>query len=494
MKIQTRDMLSFILISVAIGIGYAISPVVAAYCVLISVMGMTILYSPYKGLYLLLLITPVHLLLMIILYGVVGLSVSQVYLFASWKEVAIVILLIYAVLSAMLHLELMKPPKIYFVDICVALYIGLNLLYFFFIDSQTGMVAKMYGLREGILPGIVYFVFRLIPFNPKQVWTTFKLILVLGMVAGIIAIAERLISPVNLLISIGYREYFMDVISVPQVLNKDLLLAHNYWSYTSLGPLRRVGSIFVHPLVFGISSILIVVVGAYYAAFRKKSVLYLVIPLIALFFTLSRGPIIASLIGISVLITIRKKGHSRGILYLGIILLLLLFVLSPAVMAFLHDTLKFKDTSVISRIGALNRGLNFIMENPLGGRLTTAFARFQTMGGYESQYLETASQVGVLGVFLLLVMTLTPALKGLRFLQVCKNEYERSLLTICAASGVAFFFFGFINSIWNNPFVLVGYWWLAGATMQSIARMETAMSVKESTIKLRDPATPDSKI
>ena len=176
---------------------------------------------------------------------------------------------------------------------------------------------------------------------------------------------------------------------------------------------RRMISTYLEPLQLGHALILPLVFLYYCFAGPRPSLLrprwmagllFVWIGLAELF-SISRGAILATLIGVAIVILMTRRVTWHFILFASVLLILVLVI--PSVRGFVMNTLSLEDPSSLGHVSQLQSGWQLLLSQPWGlglgqgGYVGTQFGAGQATGTAESFYFSTVSQVGVVGLGLL---------------------------------------------------------------------------------------------
>lgn len=428
------------------------------YVVTLLLMGALVLWNPLNAFLIFVTLTPVHTLAMILLYGVVGEPGIQMTLLQAWKEV----LLVWALIVVFLLLDQgTVPVRLSWPDRLAQAYLALAVVYLLFpsVAGDAGTIgARLFGFRESVLPPLVYLLGRAVPADWDQVQRCLRWLVVASVIWSLVGLVEVVWDPGDLLRNIGYTAFQVQIMQASGELNPATGLAH---TYTTSGGIRRVGSVFLHPLGFAIALLFVLplLVGRLMDGKRGYGWGTLV-TVGALFATVSRGPLAAFVLAVGLLLLWRGQLSFRAAAYglLAIVAVSLPFLTVGALRQYVYDTLAAQDASTVARIANWTARLQTLGEHPWLGTGISSATRVGEVGGAESEVLQLALRLGLVGLGLYL--TFVGSLVA-RFWRRRHGPYRTeymwagvSLLTLNA--------YALINPMWRSGFHTLVTWFAWG--------------------------------
>jgi hypothetical protein len=418
--------------------------------------------------------SPFHLLFLILLYHIFSLSATDMNIIASWKELLILFSLFIISMYTIQFKNVFKF-RLNAVDTIFGLYFCFNIVYlalsFSALKNDSGIAANFNGFRMQVMVIISYITARLISERKSGGELSFmRFLSFFGTFVAIVGIIEIFISPLPLLDSIGMKEY---LIKIGGMFEKEFSKEGGVLTYfanfnTVNGESirwRRSASLFLSPITFAQVFLVTVPISLVLLLNKKISKWHLIIQIIGLLSTISRGPIAAIMVsGFSILLLEKSGVSKKQKRYLIMLFTLLLGLIVYKGIDFINATLSLRDPSAISRATTYYNSFIFFQNNPMGAGLSASDSKFSggnTMGGGESEYLENVSRIGVIGLLLYLALhfiVLQKSYSGLK-----NNVAQVAILSaIIFGITVGLFTQEFVNRIWKHPFLPFIYGWLVG--------------------------------
>ena len=431
-----------------------------------------VIWHPMNAFLAFIILTPVHTLAMIVVYSGVSDAGLQMTLFLAWKELILLLtcLMLFVVLGR--GAVFLKPTA---ADRFAAAYVSLALLYVAFpaiTGDPSGMSARLYGFRESMLPPIVYLVGRATPSSWDRIHKAAALLVAMAMVWSTVALVEAFVDPGDALRAIGYTEFQVDVLGAGAELNAEGLA----YTYTTSSGIRRVGSVFLHPLGFAIA--LLFVLPLLLTRLLDGVTGYLsasAMALAALFATLSRGPLAAFIFSLGVLFVWRGRVSFRAFAYAGLAaaVVSLPFMTVESLRQYVADTLTAQDGSTLARLADWGGGLLTLADRPILGTGVSAATPGDEVGGAESELLQIALRFGSvgLGLYLLFVGSLARVFWNRRRLT------HSDLYVWAGVSLTTLHVYGLINPLWRSGFHTLVVWFAWG--LLATRALEDRSSVRQ---------------
>jgi hypothetical protein len=432
-------------------------------------------FDPWHFFALYLFLLPPHILLMTILLVHLGLPAPVVKGISAWKEVILLFLL-----AAALWRLVRAPLRLAFPDWLVILY-GLYVLGVGAISYAEGQgtIVLLYGLRDLLLPVLVYGVGRSLFLSERRARQVFRWLVGAALLFSITGILERFFIPTAAHVAFGLPRYYGELLNLayPEFY---LGLPENFWTSANAGRIRRAVSVYGSSQGFALSYLLLLPPLLYTLVTRelrehRLAPLLLAVAMIALFLTITRFTIAISigLLGVTMLVSsrgARRLAAYATALILGAFVLLLLFSSSARMLA--TSTLTFQDHSARTRLIVWQRTVETVAQQPFGhgiGRVGQTAARLDDQAAplvpTEGQLSKIVVELGLQGLLLYLGLLLSISLFLARAAAAAGTPYIRGL---CFASALTFLGLA-ANSLmteWHNsPALVYPAWWLAGACM-----------------------------
>lgn len=435
----------------------------------------------------------VHIPLMAILLVQVGLPRQVVKAISGWKELTLLLFLAVAVWRLLQSRWQATIP-----DLFIALYLFYTFVYLLFsLNQDNSIVTLLYGLRDLILPFLLYIVGRSVSLSNKQAQRVFQWLLWAALIFSLIGIIEWSFIPTQWHADLGISRYYKELLNI-EYRDYFLGLPQNYWRGTTAGRLRRAVSVYASSQGFGLSFLLLLPFTIYGMLTRtlKESnfaLLTFIISLIALVLTITRFTIVIC-VGLLILASLISSERARQWARRSIIVIAIAFIaallLSNTFRVVVISTLTFEDHSSSTRLVIWGNTLSVVMAQPLGygiGQVGQTATRLITGGtkvvGIEGQISKIAVELGVPALlFYLAILLLISVYLFVTYYQL-KEPYLRAL---CFASALTFLglFANSLTTEWHNSMALVyPAFWLAGSCVTvgvQQARIQS-MSQKEST-------------
>jgi hypothetical protein len=285
--------------------------------------------------------------------------------------------------------------------------------------GNLGLTARLAGMRMLLWPLLMYFIGRSIRIPPhglRRMWN------VVFLVVALAGFSEVLFVPTSQLASLQEANY----LAKGQEINATVAGLEGLF-YSAIGSrfdaanliwIRRMVSTYLEPLALGHALVLPIVFLFYAFAGPRPTFLrprWLVGALLgALILTqvlaVSRGAILAVVVGIGIIIAASRRARLRSIVVVAAILAIAL-TFAP-VRAFVLNTISLEDPSSGGHISQLERGVQFVLDKPMGlglgqgGYVGNYFSAGAAEGTGESFLFAMVSQVGVIGAALFLLALL----------------------------------------------------------------------------------------
>ena len=458
-----------------------------------------------------------HVLVMAVLFGGLGLSEGVVRAIAAWKEVAVLSLVMIACARAVTS----RRPKmeISIPDLCVLSLFATALCYFIFdrlvFGGTVGGTAAIFGadapskaallsieehatqpgLFNGFFPGktafygirdiaffmLLYFVGRATP-EIGDDDRALRRFFLLALITSIVAVGEMFFVTPEKLVYLGVTSYFQDFLGGSAFTQgNEYGLPSSYWSRIGNHEVRRAGSVYLNGQGFAIPFLLLMPAATAWVFGREKRpgwwiiAAYIVI-WIGLLLTLTRMTITVCAVQLLIYTLWKRKPQwavAGGVLG-GIVIAAVAFIL-PGVLTFAWQTLTWQTGSSTTHLSDWSRGLEALGMRPWGWGLGTTDATAVRMGldplTADNQYLKYAVEMGVIGLLAHLAVLLTMMGCGFRVARLSKLR-SRQLLGQTVVLATLGIMMNAMTAVVFNAMVLSHlYFWIAGSVV-SIWQLE----------------------
>lgn len=359
--------------------------------------------------------------------------------------------------------------------------------FYFFSEKVPGNFFTQKGVCPPKLwiPLSVFFLIVLISFIPSEypkesfrgVLKILKPLLVFVMTADLFR-AEKKMKQFDLAFLIIFLLVLADS-SIQYAFGKDLL--RGFPAQDSSAGLRLVGA-------FGdfgrMSAYLILIIPVFSMRFwsefrsannRTKSLwaLFLALAGLALLYlTRCRGPIVALALSVTCLFVYKRWFKALGICA---VLFFVLFALTPRGMI-IHLDAESKEQSLVERVELWKRATDVIKAKPwLGTGINTynvAHEKYDTnknwrVRGYYAHngYLQLAAEIGIPGIFFLLLFLLLFFRRGLKVASAIRGSPEELEQLGILTGLLAFLIYALADTNLQSPQSLMSFWFLAGVLL-----------------------------
>ncbi|MEO7425754.1 MAG: O-antigen ligase family protein [Fibrobacteria bacterium] len=369
---------------------------------------------PLRFTFVILILLPFHILLMVFLFGFLGLPAGVVRTLASWKEGAVCFLIL-AILFGMV----LDGKKVFYAEAADLFAMAFLLQIFVYViiapylGSEVQIVGRLYGLRDSGMLFACYFLGRAIAPSFDELERLLKWILIVGGITSALGLAEWIFLPQKFWVALGVANYFSDFLGVDFTGGdaRGQGLPANFWTQMgSLGYVRRSVSVYMSSQGFAVSFLVIIPVSVYFLLYKteqnRRNVAMVLLNSAALLATITRTSIIACVLGFFAMAHFGRKSLwlKRG--YLGILAIAILgVVFSSGVRMLIVQTLTWKSDSSVTHLNSWSHSLPKIMTAPiLGHGLSEAGVNGVRFGGHgvgeESVYLRMLGETGAVGFIL----------------------------------------------------------------------------------------------
>jgi len=416
-----------------------------------------------------------HVVVMAALFGGLGMPGRTVRLIAAWKEIAVALVVISAVVRALLGR--LPALAVTVTDLAVAGLIGLAVVYLLVFEawggSGTTLLAQLYGLRDAAFFLLLYFVGRTTP-ELADNDGVLRVLIAVGAITSIAAILERLFVTPQMLVVLGAANYFRDFLGTAAfTVGNEYGLPANYWTIVGHRVMQRTGSVYLSSQSFAVSFLLIIPAATAWMLSRRRGPLaWLTYGLLwtGLLLTLTRMSIVACVCEVLIVALAHRRydvlAWTAGLVTAGFALAMAFVRGLPT---FVWETITWQTGSSGSHLKDWGKGFSALVTNPLGYGLGTSDATAIRFGldplTADNQFLKYAAELGAPGLLLIVVVLCGIAAAAARIVRRSPSGPEPRLASVvlAATAGIA------LNSATAVPFncmlLAYVYFWLAGVTI-----------------------------
>lgn len=450
---------------------------------ILAVGSLYLLRHPWTAFYAYLFLLAPHVLLMAILLVVVGLPANIVKVISAWKE-AVLLLLLFGVLLRFVQRSrfVLSLP-----DFLIVFYTGYVVIAALFaLYHKTPLIALAYGVRDALLPMLVYFVGRSLSFDEGTAQRIFRMVLIATALFSGLGIIERFFVPIEWHVAVGIPRYFRELLGTPYP-EWLLGLPYNYWTSANSGSIRRAVSVYGSSQ--GLATAFLFLFPFCIYGLLKRSLaehrfatITFVLAIIALTLTFTRFTIVVCLF-LLFLAGILGNRRARNIVAISVVIVgvafIGIFVVSSDVRLLIINTITFEDHSSSRRLVVWADALRQIVEQPFGSGIgvvgQTSF-RFETrVLNIEGQYSKVGVELGIVGLLIYISILAATSMYLMRAAYRTKASYHHALffaLSLCFI-GLAM---NAATTEWHNaPALVYPAWWLAGTCVAHAARQATTL-------------------
>ncbi len=428
-------------------------------------------------LYLMCFILPFHTLILSLLYKF-HLPISYIRVISSWKEIAIISMLLVIFTFTITKVVLSRETiSIKFVDLPVYLFFTLSIVYLVFpLDRNQPLLLRIVGFRSTVFFVFSYIIGKNIRLNEIQLMRILKRVSIFGFFVATWGLFEYLFLPYS---------FYTSVLGV-EAFQEEYLGIHTgqygvpvNW-HTSVGQFRRAVSFFLGPhghAGFYLISIIIAIVFLKYKIIKNNffRTANIIIQFLVFLLAFTRSTWIAIITQITI---IGKTERSRKILSIGLLAALGIIL----IVVFSYN---FED-SYSNKIFVLNEGSSFgshiigwglafyqNLSRPLGHGLGTSghiYSRYKgswdsgsLVSAGEGEFFSVWHELGIIGLFVYLLM-LWMFIVQLKKIRRMNSDYIKPIATISILVFIGVMIMGIFTVPRNIPFVWNLCWFLLGYT------------------------------
>jgi hypothetical protein len=439
-----------------------------------------------------------HTLVLMLLFGVVGVPARLITVLSAWKEVLV------AVAAAGLILGLLFKGRWRSIRLVGADYLAAGLLLLVLVEGVVAMLpghllpflAVLYGMRFYLVPLAAYAIGRLMPLSRRDLRVVLLAIVVAGAATGAIALAERLLTDqayVALIEHLGYKAYFGDYVN--QLLAGPGPTAASTWVDAGHGIGRRAGSVYLVSKPFALAMLVAVpaaLVLLHRATGRGWLILSVLAGLIGLGLSLSytRAAIAAGGVIAVIVAALLRRWQLLPAVAIGLILGLGVYYgeshflnsragLRPADPPVADSAIPSLSSSDLEHFSVWSQALQASLKRPIFGwgpgagnedsqRFILPGPKLPVTLGAESVFLQVAEDLGLVGLALYVAMLLAIGWSAWRlFRRAEPGTPEQQQAIIALALTICVIGVGTTTPIWSGAFVITYvFWWMSGLTVQ----------------------------
>lgn len=436
---------------------------------IVLILGMTML-RPIRVLFIFIFLLPIYQWFIVIVYQITG-SNTIVSAVQPWKE-----LLVFGTLILILgyYVFFVNRIKLKFkaMDLLILAYLGLNILYLI-IPFGTSFFTRLYGFRSLTVLVFLYCLGRIVPISQHYQKHIIKAFLYLGIGAGIFALIDRFVLPIDWPTRIGFYQYLArDTTSHNIGFIGPMYMPWTFWTSTAM---RRTSSFFANPLdsaaamhILGTTALIMMIGMPKRTKLHQLAKFAFACTLIALLFSISRTSIVAFIVECLIVCFLLRK---KGLLVIFMMTAFIAFILAlfSPLGHFIIETLTLQNSSLIGHLAGWEEGYLAIFQTPWGlgpGTSGHAGARTGNQVGGESQYIITGVQLGVAGLLLYIAMQIFAIRSALRLFQRASGETQ-ILALIAGVSRIGLAAIAFTANSEIYLFTAYVSWWLIGWVNQT---------------------------
>jgi hypothetical protein len=407
---------------------------------------------------------------------------------ASWKEVALVLLLLVVVFRALTG----RGPRVTlsWTDLWVGGLISTAMIYFvganLWLRTNLPLDAQLLGFRQAVYFMLIYFVGRATP-EVAEDPRTMRLIFALVIVTCVLGILERFLVPPEGLVAIGVASYFQDFLgAAPITVGNEYGLPTNYWAFVGGHAMRRAGSVYLSGQGFAIPFLLFFPLATVWVFARPKrtvlSVVGYALICIALLLTLTRMTILVAILQLVLFVVMRRRPE-WAVAGLGVaaIMFLTALVLVPGLPGYTLATITGQETSAASHVSDWISGATAFAEQPWGAGLgvTDASATRAGLGHVagDNLYWKYGVEMGVLGLFLFVFSLGGIIANAFNVFRRAASDAERQMGVVVWLAAIGLAINGMTAVVFNAITLGWLFFWLAGSIVTLSQRVPTAQPV-----------------
>ena len=419
---------------------------------------------------------PFHSLLIAMLFGGLGLSAALVRSIASWKEIAVLLMVIIVMLRAATG----KGPRTAVSWLDIAVTSILVIAGMFLVAGKAVMRIELppgteiFGLRDIAFFFLLYYVGRGSPEiidDPN----TLRRLYILTVLASAIAIVERIMVTPDMLVLLGVASYFQDFLNVGVFTTGNAYgLPMNYWTQVGSVQMQRAGSIYLSSQGFAVPFLLLLPVATAYVFSHKRITLSMKIEYaiiwIGLLLSITRMTIVVCLIQLVLVVLFLKKPEwAVGGLAGGVAAVIIAIAVVPGLPGFVWDTLTWQTGSSASHVNDWGKGLSAFAEHPFGSGLGTTDQSAVRFGvdplTADNGYFKYAVELGIEGLIAFLAIMGGILVAGYKLATKASTHLRRVFGTVVLFTTIGVLLNATTGVVFNALVLSYLFFWFAGAAV-----------------------------
>lgn len=428
---------------------------------------------PVAGLFLLVILGPIHEFLVLLIFRVVGasalLKVAQL-----WKEVFVIVLVAKALDLA---LQRRQAPKLHLLDLGIAIFFVYGAVYLFSpqIVPDNTLVSRFYGLRADAFFLLAYFVGRGIPLTATQVRRLLSAFMVMAVIIAFVA-ALQFAFP-------GPSNAFFNALGLNAFLfsergNAAAPVLINYREDFGAVRLPRAASLVLSSLALAFYTLLAapLAVGLFSTLVRSRTlVVFNILALLTVgttLLTVTRSAIIAMVPALTVL-ALRSGRYLRFLLFAvqgAAIVLAVAFALGVTP-HLITQIFSLSEGSAISHQHAFADSIAILKADPFGRGLGTSGGTGQLFVAAnnitsEDWYLQIATEIGIVPAAIFASILIGFGILALVQYGRVRDPWLKGLCLGMVGASAGFFVEGFGLHAWEAQPISIAFWIFAGIVVQ----------------------------
>lgn len=331
-----------------------------------------------------------------------------------------------------------RNPKLHSIDLMILAFILYTFLYALLPIGSYGFTARLLAFKNLSFFLLVYFIGRFCDLKQVNIRKIFSYICLIGIIATIVAIGERIMY-VHLHTFTGFSKYYFYFFNGEVSGNYGLL-----WTFETESGSKRFGSIFSNPLDFASSTVLCLTLVLALITYKKKKVSvrptdFEIIGLFATFICIILAASRASFISYFIVIYVYGWiSHNRKIIrYFHVffisVIIFVLFLLEGDLYDFIVNTVTFQNASSIGHVIEWLDGISAMIAHPFGmglGESGRVSMTMQENTGGENQLIIIGVQAGVPAMLLYLTIYIQLIRKGLIEMRTSNGKEWKVMMSV----------------------------------------------------------------
>jgi len=420
---------------------------------------------------------PFHSLIIALLFGYFGVSAETARMIAAWKEVAIVMLLLWVVVRTLSGRGRNSP--VIAPDFAVTGLIGLAIISVIVADplfhARIPVGAELYGLRDGFFFMLLYYVGRSMP-ELAESETVMKQAYFVALVISVIGILERIFVTPDMLVLLGVASYVNDFLGLAAYTGNNVYgLPANYWTDMGGVAVRRSGSVFLHSQGFALPFLFLMPAASAWVLNQKRGhpiLLRLGYALIwaGLLTSITRMTTIICVVQVVLFyLMMRRPEWALGSIVTALVAIAVTVLVVPGLMHFVWETLSWQTGSSTTHLRDWGEGALAFFEQPWGhgvGTTDAAPLRFLRLPlTADNMYLSYGVQLGVTGLLAFVGMLGSILVISWRSAWIAATETQRRFFAVVALTSLGIFLNGVTSVVFSSNLLAYVFFLCAGAAM-----------------------------